>query len=214
MPGMPHHVTQRGNRREPVFFVDRDRLDYMSLLGRSCQKHGVAIWAYCLMSNHVHLVAVPSTEQSLGLALRDAHTAYTLRFNRRNSLCGHLWQGRFYSTVLDDLHLYAAVRYVERNPVRAGMVERAEMFRWSGAASHCGLRQDPLLHPGFPPPEMAKIVANWQTWLHDEQEADLETLRSRTRTGRPCGGSDFIAKLESLLGRSLGPAKRGPKPKP
>jgi len=209
-PGLPHHVTQRGNRRADVFFDKPDRRRYLSLLAAYAERHGVAIWAYCLMSNHVHFVAVPAEGESLGRTYRDTHQAYAAWLNRKMGQSGHLWQGRFFSCVLDDPHLWAAARYVERNPVRAGLVTRAEDWPWSSAAAHCGRREDPLLSPI----EMPWPVPDWSAYLRDEDEAETTAIRRQTCTGRPWGGDGFIKTLESSLGRILHPRKRGPKPKP
>jgi putative transposase len=192
-----------------VFEVDEDREAYLALLRQYMARHGVSLWAYCLMTNHVHLIVVPEGEQSLSRALRDAHTVYAMRFNRRTKVSGHVWQGRFYSCPLDDAHLWAAVRYVERNPVRTGLVERAEEYRWSSAAAHCGLRDDGVLATGFPP---EGAIEDWQAWLREEEdESVLETIRSHTNTGRPCGSPGFVQRVEALLGRRLRPQKRGRK---
>jgi putative transposase len=202
-------VTQRGNRGEDLFQVDEDREAYLRFLGHYMAKHGASLWAYCLMTNHVHLIVVPEQEQSLSRALRDAHTVYAMRFNRRTKLSGHVWQGRFYSCPLDDAHLWAAVRYVERNPVRAGLVERAEDYRWSSAAAHCELHDDGALATGFPP---EGAIEDWRAWLTEEEdEALLEMIRRQTNTGRPCGSPAFVARVETLLGRPLCPQKRGRK---
>ena len=209
VPGVPHHVTQRGNRRADVFFDDEDRRRYLFLLGQYAERHGLAIWAYCLMSNHVHVVAVPSGDASLGRAFRDAHQAYAAWMNRKMRVSGHLWQGRYFSCVLDDPHTWSCVRYVERNPVRAGLVARAEDWAWSSAAAHCGRRADPLLWPV----EMPWPVPDWSAYLADEEDADVPTIRRQTTTGRPCGSEAFIARLESALSRRLRPKKRGPRPK-
>lgn len=202
VPGLPHHVTQRGNRRCEVFFEPRDRQHYLSLFRKYAAEYGVDVWAYCLMTNPVHFVLVPEKPDSLSDALRDAHTAYALRFN------GHLWQGRFFSCVLDDEHLWAAVHYVERNPVRAGMMARSEEYPWSSAAARCGLRQDDLLSPRFPP---AHRLTNWSEWLSREEPPETEAIRRQTHTGRPCGSPDFLADLESQCKRRLTPGKRGRK---
>jgi putative transposase len=140
--------------------------------------------------------------------MRDTHTVYAMYFNSRTRLSGHRWQGRFYSTPLDENHLWAAVRYVEMNPVRAGMVERAEAHPWSSAAAHCGLRDDPVLSADFPP---AGVVEDWRAWLRDgPQDIDThDTIRKQTRTGRPCGSPKFLDQLEDLLGRLLRPKKSG-----
>ncbi|HOZ45103.1 MAG TPA: transposase [Candidatus Hydrogenedentes bacterium] len=209
--GFPHHVTQRGNRGAAVFETDEDRETYLRILRKFCERHGLAIWAYCLMTNHIHLVAVPETATSLGQALRDAHTIYARYFNERTVQHGHVWQGRFYSCPMDEAHLWAAVRYVERNPVRARMAEHASEYRWSSAAAHCGTRSDALLSKGFPPP---KIVEDWAAWLCEGEDwAAVRHIRSQTHTGRPCGSAEFVDELERLLGRIVRPQKRGRKAK-
>ena len=142
--------------------------------------------------------------------MRRLNSQYATYVNRRQGCSGHLWQGRFYSTPLDEPHLWAAVRYVERNPVRAGMVPRAEDWPWSSAAGHCGLTADELLSGDL---EQADYVGTWRAWLLDEDDQAVRLLRQRTRTGRPCGPAEFVERLEKLLGRPLTPKKRGRKPK-
>jgi len=164
------------------------------------------VWAYCLMPNHVHFVAVPQRPDSLALALHDAHTVYAMHFNTKTEMSGHVWQGRFYSCPLDEPHLWAAVRYVERNPVRAGIVERAEQYGWSSAAAHCGFRHDALLSTDYPP---SGVIPNWPEWLVDDRDEDIERIRKQTHSGRPCGSADFVEHLESLLNRLLRQRKRG-----
>lgn len=210
VPGMPHHLTQRGNRREDIFFTPADRAKYANLMRDCCRRHGLSVWAYCWMTNHVHLVAVPASADSLAKALRDAHTAYAVHVNRNQGLSGHLWQGRFFSCVLDESHLLAAVRYVEQNPVRAGLVQRAEDWPWSSAAAHCGLRNDTLLSGQLP---WVEDIPDWSAWLAQPDDGQAGGIRSATHTGRPCGSAEFIQRLEKTLGRVLTPAKRGRKPK-
>ena len=207
-PGFPHHVTQRGNRQADVFEEDPDYRAYLGFMRQYAEKRGLSIWAYCLMTNHIHLVAVPAREESLGEALRDAHTVYAMYFNSRAALSGHVWQGRFFSCPLDERHLWAAVRYVERNPVRAGLVARAEDYAWSSAAAHCGLRTDAVLSDEFPP---TGVIEDRSCWLGEGQEDDEaeERIRRQTRTGRPCGSSKLLDHLERLLHRSLNPRKGG-----
>ncbi len=190
IPGCAHHLTQRGNRGEDVFFTDADRVRYLQMLVEYARKHGLAVQAYCLMTNHVHLVAVPQTEASLAAVLKPPRTRYTQHINRTRGVSGRLWQGRFFSCPLDDEHLWAAVRYVERNPVRGGLVERAEDYPWSSAAAHCGLRADGLLSD---PCELTFRLApdKWRQWLREPWQADDEMatrLRQCTHTGRPAGG--------------------------
>jgi putative transposase len=208
VPGFPHHITQRGNRRADIFETDGDWKAYLRFLKGYSEKRGLDIWAYCLMTNHIHLVAVPKTEAALSLAMRDTHTVYAMYFNSRTRLSGHRWQGRFYSTPLDENHLWAAVRYVEMNPVRARMTLRAEEYPWSSAAPHCGLRDDNLLSANFPPPG---VVADWAVWLRDghDDNAAADAIRKQTRMGRPCGSPRFLEQLEILLGRALQSGKPG-----
>jgi putative transposase len=202
VPGIPHHLTQRGNRREDVFFEDGDRQRYLQLLLEYSVKHGMETLAYCLMTNHVHLVGVPARADSLARVFKVVDLRYAQHVNWMQGIDGRLWQGRFFSCPLDEEHLWAAIRYVERNPVRARLVRKAEEYPWSSAAAHCGQRPDPILAP-LPEPRPPE-AANWAAWLAEkEDEKMLLKLRLCTRTGRPVGSRRFLAKLESRLGRRL-----------
>ena len=213
IPGYPHHVTQRGNRRQETFFCQEDYRSYLSLLARWCGRCGVDIWAYCLMPNHVHLVAVPSSEEGLARGIGEAHRRYTRRVNFRQGWRGHLWQGRFASYVLDEPHLLAAVRYIETNPVRAGLCDRAEKYPWSSAAAHLAGRDDALVKVRPMRELVDQSMPDWRAYLELETpEQTLVRLRRHESTGRPLGGAEFVAKLESIVGRVLRPGKRGPKP--
>jgi putative transposase len=210
IPGYPHHVTQRGSRSQPVFFDAADFSGYRVLLGSLRQRAGVSIWAYCLMPNHVHLIAVPEAADSLARFFGSAHLRYTRRINLRENWRGHLWQERFHSFVMDERHLLAAVRYVELNPVRAGLCRRPEDWPWSSANAHLGRGVDPLVDPG----PMLERVGNWAEYLGQSPVVtDLESLRRHGRTGRPAGSDAFISALEQVSGRCLRPRKSGPKPR-
>jgi putative transposase len=210
-PGIPHHVTQRGNRRQETFFKDEDYQVYLELMAKWCAKYAVQIRAYCLMPNHVHLIAVPKTKDGLKLAFGEAHRRYTRRINFREGWRGHLWQGRFSSFVLDDSYLLACTRYVELNPVRAGLVKTPEAWRWSSAAAHVKRKDDILVRTK---PLAAMIKSSWKKFLSvDVQESDMELFRKHERTGRPMGDDAFIEGLEQLLDRKLKPKKPGPKVK-
>src|SRR5262249_20206153 len=131
VPGVPHHITQRGNRRQRTFFCDEDYHCYLELMAQWCGAHEVEVWAYCLMPNHVHLIAVPRTAEGLTRAIGEAHLRYSRMITFREKWRGHLWQGRFASYVLDEPYLPTAARYVELNPVRAGLIESPSRYRWS-----------------------------------------------------------------------------------
>lgn len=211
LPGYPHHLTQRGNRKQAVFLESSDYQEYMRLLARYAKKHGISIWAYCLMPNHIHLIGVPEKPDSFACAIREGHSSYSRWFNCKHGFSGHLWQSRFYSVVLDDPHLWTAVRYVEQNPVRAGMVRAASDYLWSSALAHCQGEADPLLSEGFPP---EGVIGDWSEWLEvHEDEMKVRRLREQTRTGRPVGSSDFLRSIKPLSLKPIVPKKRGRKKK-
>ena len=208
--GVPHHITQRGHRRDDVFFTDEDRQAYLAWLKDYAERYGVDILAYCLMANHVHLVAVPAREDSLQRALKPLHMRYAQRLNRSRNREGRLWQGRFFSSALDKTYLWAAVRYVERNPVRARMVRKAENYRWSSAGAHCGLRDDATLTDKSAWRRKFDRVGDWSAWLAEGDEPDkLDVLRRHADRGLPCGSEKFIRKLEKRTGRALRYRPRG-----
>jgi putative transposase len=203
-PGVPHHVTQRGNRRGAVFFNDADCLAYLCRLRERASRHGIEVLAYCLMPNHVHLVVVPRHSDGLHRALKPVHMEHAQRINRALGWTGHLWQGRFFSSPLDESYLWAALRYVELNPVRAGLVDRAERYRWSSAAAHCLGTSDPLLTSDETWTRRVKAIGDWSRWLGMGLDGEsLETLRRRARKGLPCGSDLFIEQLEQVAGRPL-----------
>lgn len=202
--GVPHHITQRGNRGEDVFFTDEDRPTYLAWLKDYADRYKLDILAYCLMTNHIHLVAVPATEDSLQRVLKPLHMRHAQRINRARNWKGHLWQGRFFSSALDESYLWAAIRYVERNPVRARMVRKGENYRWSSAGAHCGLRHDAILTGKPAWRRQFDSIGNWSAWLAEGDEPDeLDLLRRNADKGLPCGSEKFIRKLEKQTGRTL-----------
>ena len=210
VPGIAHHITQRGVRRLPVFVDDQDRILYSKTLLESCRRYELRILAYCWMTNHVHVIAVPQNPDSLAKAFRRAHSVYGLNFNHKHKFSGYLWQDRFYSCPLDEPHMWAAVRYVERNPVRAGLASKAEDYPWSSALSHCDGKVDPLLDPDWPP---VPAIPDWSAWLASDDEISDRRIRSRTRSGVPCGDDAFVSRLEQDLGRTLRLQRPGPRPR-
>ena len=208
--GVAHHVTQRGNRRQQTFFGDDDYAAYLDLLAQGCRAAGVEVWGYCLMPNHVHLILTPSDAGGLRAALAEAHRRYSRRVNLREGWRGYLWQGRFASVPMDGAHLLACARYVELNPVRAGLAVRAEDWPWSSARAHLAGQDDGLvkLQP------LLDQVGDWAGFLDAGlSEAEHAAIRSGERTGRPLGSPEFVAGLERHLGRALARQKPGPKGK-
>jgi putative transposase len=207
-PGVPHHVTQRGNRRQPVFFGDDDYRAYKSFLAEGCRNARVDVWAYCLMPNHVHLILMPHDADGLRAALAEAHRRYTRFINEREGWRGHLWQERFASFPMDESYLVACARYVEQNPVRAKLVKSARDWRWSSARAHLSAKDDGLatVRP------MLEIVPDWSGLLRTKLDPEAhEAIRAGERTGRPLGPERFVTHLEKRLKRPLAKRKPGPK---
>jgi putative transposase len=207
IPGIAHHVTQRGNGRARTFFSNEDYALYRDLLAEQCRRAGVEVWAWCLMPNHVHLVLVPSDSDGLRRALAAVHRRYAGVVHARRRRTGHFWQGRFGAVAMDEDHLAAALRYVSLNPVRARLVARAQDWRWSSTRAHLTGKDDGItarapIRERFP--DFADLIA----------AADAEAfarLRAAESIGRPLGDDRFLAKIERATKRRLKPHKRGPK---
>ena len=207
--GEVHHITQRGNNRQDVFFVPDDREVYLAFLREQTERFGLVVMGYCLMTNHVHVVAVHLSETSLAKAIGRTHFGYTQYVNRLHGRSGHLWQNRFYSCALDEDHTEAALRYVERNPVRAGLVQEAWQYEWSSAVAHVGGTDRSRLL------DLAAWRERWgpEAWRRElrvpEAEVVLATLRGSTTRGWPLGSDSFLSKLERVLGRRVRPLPVG-----
>ena len=210
VPGAPHHVTQRGNRRERVFFGEDDYALYRDLLAVQCRKHGVAVWAYCLMPNHVHLILVPGREAALGRALGETHRRYASTINARLRVTGHLFQARFGSVAMDEEHLMAASRYVAMNPVAARLVARAEDWPWSSVSAHLAGRDDGLVTVAPLLDRCAGAFADLIATAPDPEA--VSALRAAETIGRPLGSAAFLDRL-AAAGRDPRPKRRGPKPR-
>ena len=209
-----HHVTQRGNGRQVILGHDSDRITYLALVRQYCRLHGLGLLGYCLMSNHVHLIAVPHHEHALAQVLKQAHGRYAAYWNARRSSSGHVWQGRYYSCPLDDSHLWKGLRYVELNPVRAGVVESPAQWRWSSAGAHCGSASSEEML------EMEQwrkrwTTAQWAAFLAEaESPIEISELRRSTHTGRPLGTPEFVQQLETSMLRPLAARKAGRRKRP
>ena len=209
VPGVPHHITQRGNNQQDVFFVDDDRRVYLALLKQQSHKFGLDVMAYCLMTNHIHLVATPQTKDALAKVIGRTHLIYTQYINQVHGRSGHLWQNRFHSCALGGDHLVSSLSYVERNPVRAKLVRYAWQYEWSSAAAHTG---------GSDPSGLLDLRAwrrrhrddDWREMLKRPGDSDLAAaLRSASRRGRPLGSDRFLSKIEKAVGRRLRPLPVG-----
>lgn len=209
VPVYPFHVTQRGNNKQNIFSDDMDREIYLSYLHKYSKEYKLKLYAYCLMDNHVHFIAVPKKEESLSKTLSNAHHRYSQYYNKKMKYIGHLWQGRYYSCLLDKNHILMAIRYVERNPVRAGIVRKAWRYKWSSAGYHTG-RTDTQI-------ELADITkyidmdnTEWIEYLEEtEDKEDLTNIREHTMKGKPLGGIRFIKRIGDKLGRTLTTRPRG-----
>ena len=211
VPGLPHHVTQRGNGGARVFFSDDDHVLYLKLLTSACVEARVRCLGYVLMPNHVHLILVPKDAEGLSKAMSSVHRAYAGVINARRKKTGHFWQGRFGCVAMDGEHAVAALRYVLLNPVRAKLCTRAEQWQWSSAKAYIKRQDDGLTDTAdflgqFP--DIASLLAD----TPERNMADMLLRRAET-IGRPLGSASFLTRLERKLDRPLKAAKRGPKEK-
>jgi len=207
-PGYPHHIIQRGNRRQQTFFSDGDYLAYIELMAKWCRHYGVEIWCYCLMPNHTHLIAVPADKGGLASAIGEAHRRYARMINFREGWRGYFWQGRFSSFIMDNQYLLAATRYIELNPVKAKLVNDPIDYKWSSYKAHVEGKNDKLVKVK----PLLKQINNWKGFIQEPvSDIKLEKLLKHERTGRPLGNDRFIEKLELETGRSLRKKKTGPK---
>jgi len=203
IPGIPYHITQRGNYKQSIFSDESDRVMYLSLVIEYIEKQEVKVLAYCLMENHIHFIMVPSSSDSLGIIFNQISRRYAIYFNKKFNRIGHLWQDRYYSCPLDDDHLFEAIRYIENNPVKAGYVVYPEEYRWSSAKAHMKkeIREDKILSEYS---EYMDAIDNWKNYLNGSwNESAVANIKKCTMNGRPCGNVAFIQELEFKTGRLL-----------
>jgi len=215
IPGIAHHITQRGNNRQQVFYSDCDRRLYLDLLSRHAPQYGARIVSYCLMTNHVHVVAIPEREHSLARTFGRTHAEYAAALNHAERRSGHLWQNRFFSCPLDAAHLENAVRYVELNPMRAGLVAVPWAWPWSSARAHCSKGASDIVLDWLSGAPDDWDYASWQErLLSGLSDSDLDQVRRATQTGEPLGSREFLKQLERQAGRRLRVGERGRPRKP
>jgi putative transposase len=205
IPDVPHHVIQRGNNRQDVFFVNEDRRVYLRLLREQVERFRLDVIGYSLMTNHVHLVVLPHAADSLAKAVGRTDFLYTQHVNSLHGRSGHLWQNRFTSCALDEKHTVAALRYAEQNPVRANLAKHAWDYEWSSARAHV---------TGKDPTGLLDMTAwlrewdpkDWRETLRSEMDpGSVSAVRFSTARGRPLGSDSFLSKMESLLGKRVRP---------
>ena len=208
--GYPHHITQRGNDRQKIFTSDADWKKDLSLLKDKSKRYGLVILAYCLMPNHVHIIVIPKKEDSVGRVFKYAHMQYSQYYNEKIHTTGHLFQGRFFSSIMDELHTMACARYIERNPVRAKMVQKPHLWEWSSAKAHCGINKYDELEVNKLFDYIEETQKTWKAFIEMPDSPDeIKEIRDRTRKGRPLGDNSFIEKLEIKLNRFLKPKPKG-----
>jgi len=209
IPDIAHHITQRGNNKQDVFFVDDDKEKFLELLSEQSKKFGAVIDGFCLMTNHIHIIATPAKVDSLAKTIGRVNLLYSQYISYMHGRTGHLWQNRFYSCPLDTNHFFTALSYIEQNPVRAKMVRFPWTYRWSSAGFHVGQDDEfDLLNPKRWQRQSSGL--DWKNVLRDKLETvDLDRLRIYSRTGRPLGTDKFISKLETVIGRRLRPLPVG-----
>ncbi len=186
LPGIPHHVTHRGNNRQDIFNTHDDYIKYLTYLKSDLDANKSRLVAYCLMSNHVHLIIIPSNQKSLSKIIGSTHGHYTQYFNRENKTSGHLFEGRFHSCPLDKNHLIHAARYVERNPIRAGLVKIPWEYPWSSAKAHVrGESEIGILDGEIWDEFIMKTGLDWGDFINDpEQVSVIEKIREFTNSGK------------------------------
>ncbi len=212
--GMPHHITQRGNNRQDVFFHERDRQVFVETFFAYARRYDLSVWGYCLMDNHIHFIAVPGHPASLARVFGRTASDYARYANLLRRGCGHLWQARFYSCPLDGPAAWRALAYVERNPVRAGLTATAAEYRWSSARAHC-LGVDPPGQLDLAPWSSEYSTDRWRDVLRIgvDEEAFRQRIRRATNLGLPLGTDAFVDQVAAIVGRDLHSRPPGRPPK-
>lgn len=213
--GHPHHIIQRGNNRQRIFHDAADCERFLALLSEVSRAHHLAVHAYVLMPNHVHLLATPTDAPDLSKAMQALGRRYALWVNARHQRTGTLWEGRFRASIVEsERYLFACSRYIELNPVRAGLVTEPAAYRWSSHAHHIGARPDPLIdeHPliwslGNTPYE--RQAAYRRLFEHPGAESETAALRAAIQSGWAVGDAAFVESIQVALGRSSTARRRG-----
>jgi putative transposase len=211
LPGVPLHVIQRGNNRASCFHADGDRRLYLRCLNGAAARHGCAVHAYVLMPNHVHLLVTPTTVGAVASMMQDLGRRYVRLFNTIHERSGTLWEGRYKSSLIDtEAYLLTCHRYIELNPVRAGLVQHPLQYPWSSCSHYALGTTNPLItrHPLFD--EIARQQGAFPTEYGNEMSPEvIRRIRVAANKGWPLGSDSFLNRIGALLGRSARPPKRG-----
>jgi putative transposase len=208
LAGVPCHITQRGVDGRETFSADSDRETYLSLLRRNMADTEVRVLGWCLMTNHVHMVAIPAREDSLAVLLRRVHGRYSQYYNARYERSGHLWQNRYFACLLGPKHLWAALAYVEQNPIRAGLVNAPEEYCWSSATAHLtGRDVTGIVDLDWWRKEYNGTRAEWAGVLGSFDRESVKALRQCTHAGRPYGEAEFVSSLSERFERHWAPGR-------
>ena len=195
IPNIPHHITQRGVRSMNIFYKHEDYEYYKELLLTQSKLHNLKIISYCLMTNHIHIIAIPKNKNSLSKAIGETHRLYTRKINFEQKVKGHLFQERFYSTPLDEEHFLFALKYVEQNPVKAFMVKFPWDYKYSSAKYRLNLIKEDKLLSNYKPIDN---IVNYKEFLNETTNDKI--IQEKTRTGKPCGDEKFYDKIKLLTG--------------
>jgi putative transposase len=209
IPGIPHHVTHRGNNGQKIFRHDEDYEIYLNYLRHYAKIFGLRIIGFCLMPNHVHMIVIPQFEYSIAKAVGISHMKFSQHMNKKYNRSGHLWGGRYFSCPVDEKHLVASMRYIELNPVNASIVTKPWAYRWSSAAAHIG-RKDIFKLPDIQYWYSIYSPDDWYQFLGESIDpAIIRAIKKHLKTGKPLGSDSFIRMIERETGRRMKRAKRG-----
>lgn len=203
LPEYPHHIIHRGNNRERVFRSDKDHKVYLNLIGKFAKKWSCEVLAFCLMPNHVHLLLIPKQKDSLAKMMQGLALTYTQFFNKKYKRTGRIWESRFHSSIVDrDAYLWSVLRYIETNPVRAGLTTKLQRYKWSSAKIHLTNQDNDLVKSIYHIKHRFGIFEgiDYRQYLEETiEQSQYEYIHRMSIKEKPIGKDAFIKKLEGLF---------------